>query len=300
MGHHGARGDLLALSAGGDGLSGMEVSLTDRRQQCLDRRIVALIGVESAIEVLVRRVLELAGAWAESSVLPAVRGVAAAHRDSLMTYLGTRVVPAEESTSPVVAWTEASADAADDAYGRLESALLHLSTAFSYASIGYAALFTSALRLYDEDLRELAPRHQNECAHAAYVLADVLPLTVVAELAAQGLECQCVCPMCSLGVCGCVAIGRAAATAPLRQPESRAHDGGGFLVQSPRRGSQLAESGVVAGDRLVAIDDEPVHDVSDIQAAIRRHPLGETMQLLIARGREQHRLEATHVHDYPS
>jgi S1-C subfamily serine protease len=72
----------------------------------------------------------------------------------------------------------------------------------------------------------------------------------------------------------------------------------GFEIQEPRPGSQLADVGVVAGDRLLAIDGQPVSTVPEIQAAIRKHDVGHEMQLIVLHDGEQRRLTATHVHDY--
>jgi S1-C subfamily serine protease len=124
-----------------------------------------------------------------------------------------------------------------------------------------------------------------------------LAQTVAGELAGDGLECQCVCPMCSLGACGCVGLGHHVAISPLAPPDSAAPDSG-FTLESPRTGSQLAAAGVVAGDRLLAVDDEAVAAVLDIQAAIRKHNIGESVQLLIAHGDSTRRIEVTHVSDY--
>jgi len=273
----------------------MEADVSNTRQQWLDRSVVDLLGLENEIEIALQRVLEMSSPHVGAS-MSEVRDMVAAHRDRLLSYLGSRDAETGGAGNPAAPLSEASKVTAG--HDGLANTLPRLFAAFSYAAMSYAALFEAALRLYDEELRELAQRHQDHHANAAYLLAGLVAPVVAAELAAQGMECQCVCPMCSLGVCGCVAVGGIAATSSLREPENGTEPGRGFRVESPRRGSQLAEAGAEEGDRLVEVDGEPVTTVFDIQTAIRKHRIGDTVQLLIARGEDVRQIEVTHVHDY--
>jgi len=76
--------------------------------------------------------------------------------------------------------------------------------------------------------------------------------------------------------------------------------GEGLLLQTPRTGSPLDLAGMLRGDRLLAIDDQEIRSISDIQAAIRKHPIGDDVLLRLRRGTEPPRnVSVKHVSDYP-
>jgi S1-C subfamily serine protease len=57
---------------------------------------------------------------------------------------------------------------------------------------------------------------------------------------------------------------------------------------------------VRGADRLLAVDGQEVRSVADIQAAIRKHALGEEVRLLVQRGAGPAReIGVRHVSDYP-
>lgn len=265
----------------------------DARSDWFDREIHGLLQLESDVETVLAstHVGEYGPAAAELSGLAALP---AQHRAALLDYLGRRHSPdrTEAGGAELAAGNHTSRNRAH--------VLRHLFTVLSSAVIGYAALFEAALRLYDERLREIAPRHHGDYAAAMFTVADLLAPAVAAELADRGLECHCVCPMCSLGLCGCVAVGRMASTSALLPRDGGSGAAAEFLIQTPRSGSQLARLGVLAGDRLVAIDGNPVAGVPEIQSAIRSHRLGEKLRLLIARDGAQRELEVAHAGDYES
>jgi S1-C subfamily serine protease len=65
----------------------------------------------------------------------------------------------------------------------------------------------------------------------------------------------------------------------------------------PRPGSQLAEAGLERGDRIIAVDGEPVHLNPDIQRALRRHPIGESMTIQVVRGDDLQEIRVARVSD---
>jgi S1-C subfamily serine protease len=74
----------------------------------------------------------------------------------------------------------------------------------------------------------------------------------------------------------------------------------GFGLQPPKPESELARAGVRGADRLLAVDGQEVRSVADIQAAIRKHALGEEVRLLVQRGAGPAReIGVRHVSDYP-
>lgn len=259
--------------------------MTDARTSRLVAAVARLRDVEDEILVMLHS-FDANGA----STLPAgLVEMASARRDALDDYLRS-----SSPTDALLTETPLNTAAASES---LSAAVVELYARFARAAMAYAALFEMSLRLYDPRLREIVPHHLDETAGAASALAEGLARVVSGELASAGLECHCVCPMCSLGACGCVSVGHAAALSlSFRDADDAGHEG--FELPRPRRGSQLADAHVAAGDRLLAIDGVPVTTVLDIQTALRRHGIGERVELLVARADSRRALTVTHVNDY--
>jgi S1-C subfamily serine protease len=106
--------------------------------------------------------------------------------------------------------------------------------------------------------------------------------------------------MCGLGACGCIwaslhNIDVAWGGAGLAEPDER----GIPLRSPPRSGSQLAAAGVQQWDRIVSVDDEPVRSPGELQAALRRHAIGEEVRLRIDLDDESREIVVRHASDLP-
>ena len=166
-------------------------------------------------------------------------------------------------------------------------------TLFNQALIAYAALQVIAIRFRDswavaEDgtTAHLARQHTQNYVHAMQQIARVLHDVVVWELDHEGLECQCVCPSCSAGICLCAAASRVTLShawiddGPIAVNE-------GVYVQLPRKGSAAANAGLRKGDVVVGVDGQDVKAISDLQTAVREHQSGESVQLKVRRGTDE-------------
>lgn len=176
----------------------------------------------------------------------------------------------------------------------------HLAT-FGDAVAAYTALTELAFRLYDPPLRDLAPKHLKAHTSLVYTVTRLLPTVVSEELAAtHRLFCQCVCPMCGLGACACVTVGRQHVETAWRDAAGTAVAAAGFPLPAPRPGSPLAAEGVKRGDVLLAVDGQEARTIPDIQAAIRKHAIGDAVQLRIGRANEGTRdITVRHTSDNP-
>lgn len=148
------------------------------------------------------------------------------------------------------------------------------SVTLAYGASGYAVMQELALRLYDPRVREIAPKHLKTHLAFSLAVAQSLPRVTAQTLASDELHCACVCPMCSLGACGCVALGRQSIETAWREALVAVPAVAGFAVPSPRPGSPLAALAVRSGDILLAVDDSEVRTIPEIQAALRKHALG--------------------------
>ena len=270
----------------------------DQRRGALRHYVAEMLAVEGDIEAALDQLPAVVGAHPEAAAaVGRFHATARDQREALraaLAGLGGEVRPATSA----VATLFGAADAAGP--GPVSAALRAAYTAFNHAAGGYAVLCELAFRLYDPPLRELAPRHLRAYAEAAQALNQLLPTVVAWELQQGGLECACVCPMCSLGACGCVAVGTEAVNAAWRETAPAGEAAPGFPVQPPRDGSPLARAGVRGGERILAVDGREVRSFRDVQAAIREHQLGEEVRLLVQRGAAAPReVRAEHVGDYP-
>jgi hypothetical protein len=264
-------------------------------------QVVALVAMEQAIEEAIGRQASLSGGDSELHGALAEIGVRSrAQRRELEGYLRERGAGPTSQSSPIAALLSVAG---------LDGPLGVLSVdhaAFSFAATEYSVLTELALRLCDTSLREIAPRHLASYARAVRLLSSLLPSVVVAELDRQGVDCRCICPMCSIGACGCTLAGRSLITDAWLG--ARPDDDGrpGLTLTSPRRDSQLAENGVHSGDRLVEIDGHQLtavgwEAITEIQAAIRTHAIGEELTVRVATGSAEPReIRVRHVSDYPT
>jgi hypothetical protein len=141
----------------------------------------------------------------------------------------------------------------------------------------------------DGDMCDLVEARLAEYAATLFDTRRVLPHVVARELRRAGVTCACRCPACSIGLCGCIRA-TSAATEMGWGGEEPALTDGLVLLGPPRPGSQLAEAGLDEGDRVLAVDSDPVGRNADAQAALRRHEVGDEVRLDVER-RDGERIE---------
>ena len=162
------------------------------------------------------------------------------------------------------------------------SAAIHeIFTACTHAAFGYTKLHAIAHRFFDRTTADLAEQHMRAHLTIARDLNWLISDVVVWELTSRGQECQCHCPSCGVGICVCAPHGTATVEEAWRElPIVAAQPG--MLVQPPRAHS-AARASLRAGDIVVAVDDQEILSVDDIQNAIRKHNPGEQIRLRIQR-----------------
>jgi hypothetical protein len=266
----------------------------DPRLQVIRRAVGELIIFEGELAGKLERAQRLSFEHPEAlAAVQRLRPMVRTHRDRLTAYL-------KESGGTELNGqaTELQSELRQSA--ALPEVLRDLCVAFHHCAISYGMLYEVALRLYEPPLREIAPQHLKAHGRAALSITQLLPGVVAWQLAQDGLHCACICPMCGLGACGCVALGTQTLTAAWREAASTETEPPGFVLQPPKPQSELARAGVQGGDLLLAIDDQQVRVVPEVQTAIRKHALGDEVRFLIQRTSEPPReLNLRHVSDYP-
>lgn len=266
----------------------------DLRLQAIHRTVAELVAFEGDVAGRLERAQQLSSGHPDAlAAIRRLRPKVQTHHDRLATYLKDSggAEPGPETIGPQSTSREATA---------LSEVLRDLCLAFHRCALSYAMLYEVALRLYEPRLREIAPKHLKAHADAALSTARLLPGVVAWQLAQDGLLCACICPMCSIGACGCVALGTKTLTEAWRDAAPTESEPPGLVLQAPRPESQLARAGVQGGELVVAVDGQQVRDFWEVQVAIRKHALGDEVGLLIQRGSETPReLKCQHVSEYP-
>jgi hypothetical protein len=175
----------------------------------------------------------------------------------------------------------------------------------AYGTVGEAAgaaaaLFTTGRLMFQGAACDLAVDRMKTYAQVTKALNALLPQVVGRELREEGLACHCICPMCGLGVCGCIWASLHNIDAAWGGPGLAAPDERGIPLRSPPRpGSQLAAAGVRQWDRVVSVDDQAVRSPAELQTALRRHAIGEEVRLRIERDGESQEIVVRHASDMP-
>jgi len=266
----------------------------DLRSQVIRRTVAELVALEGEVAGRLERAQQLSSGQPDAlAAIQRLRPMVQAHRDQLATYLkdsgGAEL--SGETTSPQSTSREATA---------LSEILRDLCLAFHHCALSYAVLYEVALKLYEPRLREIAPEHLKANADAALSTAQLLPGAVAWQLAQDGLHCTCTCPMCGVGVCGCVAMGTETLIDAWRDVAPTESEPPGFLLQPPKPESELARAGVQGGELVLAVDRQQVRSRAEVQAALRKRTLGDEVRLLIQRSSESPReLTVRHFGDYP-
>lgn len=191
------------------------------------------------------------------------------------------------------------APVATESGSRPPQAISSAEQAFAAATQAYADLYTTARVLYEPEVCDLAERHLAHHIDGLQVMAGLLPAALARELNADGLFCRCICPSCSIGACLCVRNSIATVADAWGWPGLPMGDGV-ELRSPPRPGSQLAAAGIHERDRVLSVDGAVVRSNAELQAALRKHPLGETAQLSVQRSTgELVEVPIRHVGDFP-
>ncbi|MFQ5944459.1 MAG: PDZ domain-containing protein, partial [Anaerolineales bacterium] len=105
---------------------------------------------------------------------------------------------------------------------------------------------------------------------------------VVWELDHEGLECQCICPSCGLGICLCAVSSRTILSDAWAEAGPIAVDEG-VHVHPPRKGSAAANAGLRSGDVILTVDGQEIQTYSVLQTAVLKPDPGEQIQIGVRR-----------------
>lgn len=204
-----------------------------------------------------------------------LRTTSKAHRDALEERLSVAAGSARPGASDNPGWSLPT-DSPSEALRRAAEAAVA-------AAFACEAAYQTARLSRDGDTCDLLETHLGDHVATVLEVRRALPTVVARELRGAGLTCVCQCPMCSIGLCGCI---RATLTLDhiAWTGEEPPRTSGLILHLQPRPGSQLAEAGLEEGDLVLSVDGEEVGRNGEAQAALRRHEAGDEVRIEVERG----------------
>ncbi len=172
----------------------------------------------------------------------------------------------------------------------ISSSLRTMFALLNEAIIGYSMIQPIASRFRDSwviasegTTGHIARSHTQKYAAFAGRVTDLIHDAVIWELDDQGLECQCTCPACSIGIC----IGAPSSRSILMQAFAAADKqdpNAGVFVHAPRMGSSAERSGLLPGDVVLSVDGSRIASYSRLQTVIRDHAPNDQIRLKVKRG----------------
>jgi hypothetical protein len=163
----------------------------------------------------------------------------------------------------------------------------------------YGALYATARLLYDVEIADQVAFPFGEAwRDAAVAFGDATVVAVHAELLAAGFICRCVCPACGMGACLCTRNSLDTIRELRRQGATEPGEGIELRIP-PRPGSEMERVGMASGDRILAVDGEPVRTNGELQRALRAHPIGQLIAIDVDRSGRREQIRAARVSDLP-
>lgn len=262
--------------------------MSDERPQRLLDHLATMVALEHSIERRVDQLLQ--EAIRHDDVMSLLERVRESSRDHSLA-LAARLDAIASGTPALECVTAPSALEALYATRRhlASGALLAAHALLNQAVMGYAILLELAFRAADsvehigpDNTGDLAWSNMQSSAVLVQETSRLMPYVVVDELEADGLDCECRCPTCGLGVCGCALAFRRRmdlAMAGAGPTESWP----GIRMVRPRPGSPAAAAGIEKHDLLTKIDGSVIDSIPMLQEAITARQPGETIELEVER-----------------
>ncbi len=176
---------------------------------------------------------------------------------------------------------------------RASTALQIVYTIFNQALIGYSVLHPLATRFLDSPWiadegtsYHLTRQHTQNYIQAIQQISRLLYDLVLWELDREGLECQCICPSCGVGICLCAMAGSSFLSQAWVEAGPIA-DAEGIYVQLPKQNSAAAKAGLHSGDVILAVGGQELESYGDLQSAVRNTESGEEIRLTVRRGSDE-------------
>ena len=252
----------------------------------LHSHLAHMIAHETTIEHRLEALIPIVSAHHEVSVLLTnFQVLSKAQRQALEFRYQTLTsgIPASKGTMSIVSgdWLSYTADQP------ISTSLQDVYTLLNQAVFGYSILHTLATRFLDSVMiaedgtsQHLARQHTQSYIQAVQQISRLLHDVVIWELDQEGLECQCTCPSCGIGICLCALAGRSF----LREAWVEAGpiaDDEGVYVQLPKQNSATTKAGLRRGAVILAVGGQEIESWHNLQEAVWKSQPGEEIRLTV-------------------
>lgn len=255
---------------------------SNRLQTKLAQMKTLEVAIEQRLEELIPKVSEHAEVTA---LLTSFQTLSKDQRQAIETRLNALSDNEPPSSKPTAIYA-----AVDPPYGEeypVSSSLQEIYTLYNQAVIGYAMLGSLSTRSLDSWVvadegtsAHLARKHIKNYVGAIQEISRLINDIVLWELDHEGLECQCICPSCGVGVCVCSVAWKDILSNAWAEAGSIANYEG-IPVQQPKQGSAATQAGLVRGDIILAVEGNKIEKIGDMQSAVRSSEPGEEIRLTI-------------------
>lgn len=267
----------------------MKVTQNVNRLQTQLAYMIALeVAIEQKLEELIPEVSDHAGATA---LLTSFQTLTRAQRQALETRHQDIADTADLSEEITVVFP--TGGLSEETNNRASTALQTVYTIFNQALIGYSVLHPLATRFLDSPFiadegtsYHLTRQHTQNYIQAIQQISRLLHDLVLWELDREGLECQCICPSCGVGICLCAMAGSSFLSQAWVEAGPIADDEG-IYVQLPKQNSAATKAGLHSGDVILAVGGQEIESYDDLQSAVRNTESGEEIRLTVRRGSDE-------------
>ena len=254
----------------------------------LQTQLAHMIALEAAIERRLEELIPEVSAHAGvTALLTGFQTLTRAQRQALETRLQiiADAAPLSKGTTVVLPVDRLS----QEADYPISTALQIVYTIFNQAVIGYSVLHPLATRFLDSPYVadegtsfHLTRQHTQNYVQAIQQISRLPHDVVIWELDQEGIECQCICPSCGVGICLCAMAGRSFLSDTWVEAGPIADDEGVY-VQPPKQNSAAAKAGLHRGDVILAAGGQEIESYGDLQSAVRNAEPGEEIRLTVRR-----------------
>jgi hypothetical protein len=258
----------------------------------LQTQLAHMIALEADIGLTLEKLIPKVSDHAEATaLLTGFQNLSRDHWKALETRL--RIITGNSSQNEGLHVPDFTAGLSAGGNYSVSESLQIVYTLLNQAVIGYSVLHPLATRFLDNSYvakegtsYHLTRQHTQNYVQAIQQISRLLQDVVIWELDQEGLECHCLCPSCSIGICLCALAGKSFLSDTWVEASPIAVDEGVY-VQSPKKNSAATQAGLRRGDVILAIDGQKIESFWELFSHVENAKPGEEIRLTVRRDSEK-------------
>ncbi len=268
----------------------------------LQSHVAYMIALETSIEENLEKLMPRVSGHNEAmALLTGFHTLSKKHRQALETRLHTIADKPTHMKNPSTDFHANRLNEEDDF--PVSTALQIIYTLFNQAVIGYSVLHPLATSFLDSHYFadegtsfHLTRQHTQNYVQAIQQISRLLHDVVLWELDQEGLECQCICPSCGVGICLCALAGRSFLSQIWVEESPIAVDKE-IYVHPPKLDSAATKAGLGNGDVILAANGEEMVLFGDIQEVVKNTEPGKEIRLMVRRSSDEKEEVVLYIHE---